>query len=246
MSGCFIARAKIFTIVFFDLVLASCAVQPGPLSNPAQYKTVAIISLLPQTYTMSYIGFTVFENHYAEFPLDFDPNLIVTQTATNLLSSHYQVRDLDLNAAAIINGVQQNYSTIDLNNTAPLVQAQLERLVKPGTVDLIVVIDGSDPEPVGNLSPTDSGVGLYTRSQFGGAGNSSGVIAPFELFDGRSFQQIALSYAGQMSGPASDLNWKGEPYDDLSASDKVALDEVGKRALAIYVTRSLSDVHLLN
>jgi hypothetical protein len=210
MSNRFFVYVKTSMTAFFGLALASCAFQPVPLTNPTQYKTVAIISLLPQTYTMSYIGLTVFGNRYAEFPLDFDPNQIVTEAATNLLAPHYQIRDLGLNETAIINSIQQNYSGTDLDNTAPLVQAQLEKLVKPGAVDLIIVADGSKPNPVEDLRPTDSGIGLYTSGTFGGAGNSSGVIAPFELFDGQSFQQIALTYAGQMSGPPSDLNWKGE------------------------------------
>jgi len=195
---------------------------------------------------MLYVGVTVFENRFAEFPLDFDPNQIATDAAKSLLLSNYQVYDLGLNETAIINKIHENYAPIDLDNTAPLVQAQLEKLVKPGTVDLIIVIDGSKPDPVEHLSPVDSGIGLYTRGQFGNVGNSSGVIAPFELFDGRSFQQVALSYAGQMSGPDNNLNWRGESYDNMSASDKTTLDEIGRQALEIYVGNSLADVHLTN
>ena len=207
---------------------------------------------------MTYTGITVFGNAAAEFPLDYDPNQIVVEDAKNLLSRTYEVRDLGLDRAAIMAGVQENYTTIDLSNTGPLVQAQLEKFVKPGTVDLIVVFDGSLPNPVSALSVTNSGTGLYSMWQhsggpaicktdgadLGAASCSSGVIAPFEVFDGRTFKEIALTYDGQMSGPEADFVWTGDTYDALSPAYKAELDDIGKQALSKYVTLSLMGVQL--
>ncbi len=228
------------------LTLTCCAFQPAPLTSTSRYKTVAVISLLPETFSMSHQGFTVFQNHFAVFPVDFDPNQTTIEVAINLLSQNYQVRDLGLNRQFLMSGIRENYSRIDLDNTAPLVSSQLQAVVKPGTVDAIIVFDASMPDPVEHLSITDPGMGLYSRGQFGVKGDYIGVIAPCEVFDGQTFKEIALTYAGQGTGSMSSMEWIGQPYSSLSGSDKNSLKLLGVQALQTYVKASLTDLHLLN
>lgn len=254
------AQSFLWIVTLSLLPLAACTPPPKFVDNLNQYKTVAVISLLPQTITMSHIGITIFQNDFAIFPLDWNPNTVATQTAIALLNQNYQVKDLHVDTNAFVEAIQKKYSKFDIGATEDLVIDQLKATVKPGQVDLIIVIDASAPESIRQIGPDNSGVGLVSTSGHDryGIGSDTDVIhtnAVLEVLDGTTFDHIVVNmgsaYPDIASGNAPDasvsgLSWRGQAYSDLSLSQKQQLTSLEQQVVRNFVTVALKNVHLIN
>jgi hypothetical protein len=155
------------------------------------------------------------------------------------------VRDLGLNRDEFARTVQARHTAADLNHYEALIGNQLKASVKPGKVDLIVVIDGVEPNTMDKLSPSNVGVGAIYRAQSGRDGGGTAVIAPLEVFDGNTFALLALTYKGQSAGQTFDLHWTGEPYYSLPADTKEAFKASAQKAIREDIGNALRDVRLI-
>ncbi len=237
------------------LGLTGCMPYPNFEANPTTYKTVAFVSLLPQSIVMSHVGFTVFQNDFAVFPVKFDPNALAIQTALPLLASRYQVKDLGIDNAAFLAAVHQHFSIFDKGiGTDGLVQDELKATVKPGQADLIVVLDASEPPEDANFVDRTvfNFVGLASISPFGKT-DADGIVmfGWIKVFDGTTFQLLAYGTGGwgtDTDAGISDLHWRGEPYDSLSTEQGQKLDAIEQRVIRDSVANALQDphAHLLN
>lgn len=239
------------------LLLCGCTLpSPNLAQSTGSYKTVAFISLLPQSITMWHLGFTVFQNDSGAFPLEFDPNVLATQTADALLSPRYEVKDIGVDNEAFLTAVHNHFSMLNqISGTEGLVQDELKASVKPGQVDVIVVLDGSQPPSTANfVSGNILEVGLISTSAWSGlvqvlqhtyTGDMIGVAATVEVYDGTTFQELARGWGqGVPNDGVSSLGWRGETYSRLSTAQKQNLENVEKTVINDYVTTALPSVHL--
>jgi len=226
------------------LILAGCGSASIPPTNgaiPAAAKTVAVVSLLPDTLSISYVGITVFGNKNATFPAEFDTNEYVRNVGEQLLSPRYNIVPIKLNSDAIFAAVKSTPPNTWMGPlpaaifTDPVIQAQFKAHVKPGTADLIVVCDGTYP-----AAPT----GLCAGSQGFRQPDVFWLASHFEVFDGNTFEEITSSDGAAVDNIWSKLTWDGEPYDSLSAETKTSMADVEHQAIYAYVKSVLMRANL--
>ncbi len=232
------------------LGLASCGTPVPPASGPTPgaIKTVAIISVLPDTVSMSHVGFTVFGNAFAILPAESDPNDIVRKTAAKALSPRYTVLTPRVDVAAIIaaqNADRQNSWTHVLPPafTVPhsFTPAEIGQFIKPGAADLVVIFDASEPQDKPYLNYPGWGViSLGTFAVY----DSYSVHVLVDVFDGRTFQPVGEPYNGGNAVIPSDLRWEGQAYDALSPSTKASMAVYEQEAVQTEVTTDLAKIGL--
>lgn len=232
-------RYLIFALPFF---LASCGYGLKPLSSAPQYKSVAFVSLMPATLTLWHKGITVFQNHSAVVPLSWNPNRYVGHVARTILERRYKVVRLNLDRKRIMTTIARADDGVFPLETAPLVSAALKSAVKPGTADIIVVLDATSANKNGESERYPREVGLYVGTQFMIAPSEVATLATFEIFDGTTFEQIAQTFSG--GEQAVKFQWYGKPYDKFSPETKRRLYVAEHRSLNRYVKMSLMKNHL--
>jgi hypothetical protein len=239
-----------------SVTMTGCSVpRPNFSVNQNEYKTVAVISLLPQTITMSHIGFTVFQNDFATYPLDWDLNAFAVQATESFLSQHYQTRNLNVNTGAIMADVQQKYTLLDAGDTSGLVSAQLQAQLSPGLVDLIVVIDASAAGHASDIGGSGGFAPNHGLSSYNIATGQDVVSldATFEVFDGTTFKLLAFCPGGppDIDGTgkaptdrASGLNWRGQSLDSFSTEQRQNLKTAEQNAIQDFITAAMPFVQL--
>ncbi len=243
------------TVGLCVLGLPGCSPRPNFATLPTNYKSVAIISLLPQTITMSRIGFTVFQNHSDVFPTSFDPNAVAIKTANATLSQRYRIVDLGIDQNAFFETVEKNFTWVDSfpgPHTDDLVADQLKARVRPGLADLVVVIDGTEPPKYASfLSGGGVEVGLYSFSGYDQHGigfqdDHIGLAATVEVFDGSTLQVLGYGHGGLFDAIPSDLSWRGAPYKDLTDEQKQDLATIEEEAITEFVPGAFRNAHLVS
>jgi hypothetical protein len=236
------------------LALSGCGAPIPPTSGtlPIATKTVAIVSLLPDTLSRGHVGFTVFQNAFDVVPAEFDPNDYALKVMADDLATKYKVVIVNVNRTVIMAASKATPPNGWMGPLVPyvftdtVIQKYLKQQIKPGSSDIIAVIDGSEPDSMPSLN--NAGVGLFSRGTFGPMKTFDifGLHAHFEIFDGNSFKEITTSEGSDTDFVQSQLHWTGESYDSLPASTKLTMANMEHQAIQSYVTAVLQATNLLN
>ncbi len=197
-------RILCFTVL---LALSGCAL-PRSISSPekiAQIKTVIVMPAMEEKLTLSYVGFTVFNNEKASLPVDWRFNDLLREEMTKALSPRYEIRPFTYDPAALAGAYNSDDATL---GTADKTTKLLGAVAKPGLADAIIVLVSDRSASIGASRPQGTFIGTsYTMN----------------VYDGQTLMPIAQSYGGiacrrglcangyQSMVEAASFRWLGEP-----------------------------------
>lgn len=240
--GRFQVVSRFCLVVILPILLSACGFQPQALSNGSRFKTVAVVSLLPATVTFWHKGITVFQNHGAVFPLTWNPNKFTYNVAQSILRKRYNIVKLHIDKQKIVQNIHDAHSSAFIIHTGRMISSALKKMVKPGSADIIIVMDATAFNKDGYAGRYTAGDGLGINGQPFDRYSSIATYANFEIFDGDTFKEIALTF----SDPSLPLKiqWFGAPYENFSPNQKRRIYKAEHKSLYNYVLYSLQTNHL--
>ena len=211
--------------------LASCTTKFSTQVPRGSIKSVAIFSELPNRLSLSYVGFTVFDNRRVYVDGDFGFNDLILADMRTSLATRYQIVPLTLRKLAPDKASSEDDQVRKTGE-------RLRAIAKPGEVDAIILgapmfgVQGDEP------------LAAFWGSQMTEPRNTAGVSWVLEVFDGGTFERIAYSHI--MPSPFVDLRWSGEPYDRLPNQERAQLQGILERSVKGSIPLKLKECGLLS
>ena len=210
-------RPKILIALAAALLLSACATsQQIPAGKPI--RSVAVVSAIPETLELVYIGFTVFNNTDEVVQIDWNLDAVAEAAATDLLNDRYEIRQVTINKASL-RGLHRG--GISLSSFRPVAE-ELQRQVQPGQADAILLIDGLSSYEKGNALYKEFNMGPRVGSHLR-EGRSIGVLYEVVVYDGSTFEPIAFSIDRMPFFENAGPPWSGQPWENVSDRDKRAM-----------------------
>lgn len=222
--------------------MASAAGQTPPAKKATGLKTVGVISVIGDRFTVRQLGFTVFGNEENEVAIDaWGIDEAVAAKATAVLGKRYSVKRIPHPKGAFT-AYEKPTSTLFRDLDGEL-QAVVRKVAAAHNCDLYLVVTKTSA-PIGSTNQYISGLGILA----GGFGPTAGTLlyalSAVRLYDGRTFAVLAEKRAtiGQQTfmafvkGPHREVNstwWPASPQ-------KAAQDAKLKAALRALVEQSMS------